>query len=62
MELLRFLLQLGEAALGVDVDGILCDLALRMLLSAQADVCALAGRGALLELPLSRALVEDVRY
>ena len=29
VQLLRLLLQLGEAALGIDVDGILCDLALQ---------------------------------
>jgi hypothetical protein len=37
VELLRLLLQLGKATLGIDVDGILCDLALHMLLLAQTS-------------------------
>lgn len=52
VQLLRFLLQLGEAALGVDVDCIFCDLALCVLVLAApgSPACAdLAEDGALAE-------------
>jgi hypothetical protein len=40
VELLRFLLQLVKPTLGVDVDGILCDLALHAPISACRHVCS----------------------
>lgn len=43
MELLRLLLQLCEAALGIDVNGILCDLTLHTLLLAPVRALPEAG-------------------
>ena len=37
MEFLRLLFQLGKATLGIDVDGIFCDFALRQLVSAASE-------------------------
>lgn len=62
MKLLRLLLELGKTALGIDVYGILCDLALHMKLLAQA--CAVAEVGASLKLSMRStfsAWVVDVR-
>ncbi|KAF2621139.1 hypothetical protein BU25DRAFT_416351 [Macroventuria anomochaeta] len=60
VELLRLLLELGKAAIGIDIDGVLCDLALHMLLLAHA--CAFAEVGALPKLLLYSAHGVDVRY
>jgi hypothetical protein len=60
VELLRLFLQLGKSALGIDIDGILCDLTLHTPLLAQAY--AFAGAGALLKLLLDSSRMVDVRY